>query len=40
MVEKKRSYHKQRKWTCPKCGSARMQAQRNLLRNNRGIKHE
>ena len=28
MVEEKRSYHKQRKWICPKCGKARMQAQK------------
>jgi hypothetical protein len=28
MIEKKRSYHKQRKWVCPRCGAARMQAAR------------
>jgi hypothetical protein len=26
MREEKRSFHKQRKWVCPKCGKARMQA--------------
>ncbi len=25
MEEKKRTYHKKRKWICPKCGRARMQ---------------
>ena len=25
MKEKKRSYHKQRKWVCPNCGKVRMQ---------------
>jgi len=25
MREQKRSFHKQRKWICPKCGRARMQ---------------
>jgi transposase len=25
MKEEKRSYHKQRKWVCPKCGKVRMQ---------------
>jgi transposase-like protein len=25
LVEVKRSFHKQRKWRCPKCGRARMQ---------------
>ena len=28
MVERKRSYHKQRKWVCPQCGAARMQSQK------------
>jgi DNA-directed RNA polymerase subunit RPC12/RpoP len=28
MIEQKRSYHKQRKWVCPQCGAARMQAQK------------
>jgi hypothetical protein len=25
MEEQKRSFHKQHKWTCPKCGRSRMQ---------------
>lgn len=25
MRERKRSYHKKRKWVCPRCGRARMQ---------------
>ncbi|MEO0113896.1 MAG: hypothetical protein ABIK93_00275 [candidate division WOR-3 bacterium] len=25
MVEQKRSFHKKRKWVCPKCGKVRMQ---------------
>ena len=25
MTEKKRSYHKKRKWVCMRCGRARMQ---------------
>jgi Zn finger protein HypA/HybF involved in hydrogenase expression len=25
MREEKRSFHKKRKWICPKCGRARMQ---------------
>ena len=25
MKEEKRSFHKQRKWICPKCGRVRMQ---------------
>lgn len=25
MEEKRRSYHKQRKWVCPRCGRARME---------------
>ena len=25
MEELKRSYHKKRKWVCPRCGRARMQ---------------
>jgi len=25
MKEKKRSFHKQRKWVCPRCGRVRMQ---------------
>ncbi len=25
MVEQKRSYHKKRKWVCPKCGKVKMQ---------------
>jgi predicted RNA-binding Zn-ribbon protein involved in translation (DUF1610 family) len=28
MEEQKRSFHKQRKWICPQCGKARMQAQK------------
>jgi hypothetical protein len=28
MTEQKRSFHKQRKWICPTCGKARMQAQK------------
>jgi hypothetical protein len=28
MEELKRSFHKQRKWLCPRCGKARMQAQK------------
>ena len=28
MDEKKRTYHKQRKWVCPCCGRVRMQARR------------
>jgi len=28
MKEEPRSFHKQRKWTCPRCGKARMQAVR------------
>ena len=26
MKELKRSYHKQRKWVCPRCGKSRFQA--------------
>jgi hypothetical protein len=29
MRELKRTYHKKRKWICPACGRARMQALRN-----------
>jgi Zn finger protein HypA/HybF involved in hydrogenase expression len=29
MVEQKRSFHKKRKWICPKCQKARMQAQKD-----------
>ena len=25
MAERKRSYHKKRKWVCPRCGRVRMQ---------------
>lgn len=25
MIEQKRSYHKRRKWICPKCGKVRFQ---------------
>ncbi len=25
MREERRSYHKKRKWVCPKCGAVRMQ---------------
>jgi hypothetical protein len=25
MVEKKRVYHKKRKWVCPRCGASRFQ---------------
>ena len=28
MVEQKRTYHKKRKWVCPRCGRARMQTLR------------
>ena len=28
MIEKKRSYHKKRKWACAKCGAVRMQVQK------------
>lgn len=28
MVEQRRTFHKQRKWRCPRCGRARMQATR------------
>ena len=28
MKEESRSFHKQRKWICPKCGKARMQRKR------------
>lgn len=28
MVEKKRSFHKKRKWVCPQCSKVRMQQQR------------
>lgn len=30
MVEQKRSFHKQRKWVCPRCGRARMQQSKQL----------
>ena len=29
MEEQKRSFHKQRKWTCPKCRRSRMQQARD-----------
>jgi hypothetical protein len=39
MVEKKRSFHKQRKWVCPRCGTARMQAGRQRqAKGNRGAE--
>jgi hypothetical protein len=39
MIEKKRSFHKQRKWVCPKCGAARMQAQKQRpAKINRGAE--
>jgi hypothetical protein len=28
MREEKRSFHKKRKWICPRCGKARMQSVR------------
>jgi len=29
MVEKKRTFHKQRKWVCRRCGKVRMQRTRS-----------
>lgn len=29
MIEQKRSFHKQRKWICPKCGRVRFQQIKN-----------
>jgi transposase len=28
MKEEKRSFHKKRKWVCPRCGKVRMQQQK------------
>jgi hypothetical protein len=36
MIEQKRSFHKQRKWICPKCGKARMQAQKARAQGRQG----
>ena len=33
MEELRRSYHKKRKWRCPKCGRARMQTARRRERD-------
>ncbi len=33
MVEMGRSYHKQRKWICPRCRRVRMQRQRTKPKN-------
>lgn len=39
MREERRSFHKKRKWICPKCGRARMQAAGEKAIKKTKLKH-
>jgi len=36
MTEQKRTFHKQRKWICPKCGRVRFQQPKPLPKGRKG----